>query len=362
MRGKQDVPVWTHAFLHLCQHNEPTMPTSKQQTLRRAATIVVFTLAGVAMMAWLYSDFDFRSLLEVVCHRDHALWMAAALLFGIVANVLRSVRWQMLLGSAGVEVRLKHAIELVFISYLINSVTPRLGELTRCLLLRRGNAAVASRALGTVVVEKLADVCCLLFVVAAAVTVRWSDTTALLGRMTGGLGQRLPGYAVALIIVGVACLLLAVSIPLRRRLHSFFSNLWRGMSAISRLKSPLRFVLLCAGIWLSNFLQLFLLVPCFESLSFVGWREALQVFAMASVGMLLPTPGGAGPWHYAIIETLTRIHNVGREVARGFALVTHGLRTLLVMLLGLVAYATFYGGMFLRARRHLRYKHQRNHT
>lgn len=338
------------------------MPTSKQQAIRRTATIAVFTLAGVAMMVWLYRDFDFRSLLRVVCRRDHALWMAAALLFGVVANVLRSIRWQMLLHSAGVDVRLKHAVELVFISYLINSVTPRLGELTRCLLIRRGNAAVASRALGTVVVEKLADVCCLFFVVVAAITVRWSDTTALLGRMTGGIGQRLPGYASALIIVGIICLLLGISIPLRRRLRSFFSNLWQGMTAISRLKSPLHFILLCSGIWLSNFLQLFLLVPCFESLSFVGWREALQIFAMASVGMLLPTPGGAGPWHYAIIETLTRIHNVGRETARGFALVTHGLRTLLVMLLGLVAYATFYGEVLLRARRHFRYKIQQHHS
>lgn len=356
MRGKKHFPTWTRAFCSLCQHDVPTMPTSKQQTLRRTATIVIFTLAGVAMMAWLYHDFDFSRLLEVVCRRDHALWMAAALLFGIVANVLRSVRWQMLLRSAGVDVRLKHAIELVFISYLINSVTPRLGELTRCLLIRRGNAAVASRALGTVVVEKLADVGCLLLVVTAAVSVRWTDTTALLGRLTGGLSQRLPGYAVALIIVGAVCLLLAVSIPLRRRLRSFFSNLWRGMTAISRLQSPLRFVLLCTGIWLSNFLQLFLLVPCFETLSFMGWREALQVFAMASVGMLLPTPGGAGPWHYAIIETLTRVHHVGREAARAFALVTHGLRTLLVMLLGLVAYVTFYGDVLVRACRRLRSK------
>lgn len=328
----------------------------KRHSFRTLSTVVVFTLVGAALMAWLYHDFDFAALLHVLCRRDNAAWMCGALLFGVGANVLRSLRWQMLLRSAEVRIPVKHAIELVFISYLINSVTPRLGELTRCLLIRHGNAAIASRALGTVVVEKLADVACLCLVVALAASVRWDATAALLSRMTGGVERRLPGYAVALIVIGALCLLLAVSIPLRRRLGAFFRNLWRGMTAISRLRAPQLFVLYCAGIWFCNFMQLFMLVPCFPSLAAIGWAEALQVFAMASVGMLLPTPGGAGSWHYAIIETLTRLHAVGRDAARAFALATHGLRTLLVMLLGLLAYITFYGEIFWRVRRYMRRK------
>ena len=64
-----------------------------------------------------------------------------------------------------------------------------------------------------------------------------------------------------------------------------------------------------------NFLQLYLLVPCFGGLSHVGLADTLHVFAAVSVGVLLPTPAGAGPWHFAIVKTLTGVYGVERAVA-----------------------------------------------
>lgn len=338
------------------------MPASR--LLRRVSAAVVFAAAGVALMWWLYRDFDFHMLASVFGVRGNYVWMVQTLLFGIAANVFRSLRWQLLLSSAGIRVKTRRAVELVFISYLINSVTPRLGELTRCLLVKRGNAALSTRALGTVVVEKLADVCCLGVLLLLAFSLALKESVPLFPRVSAGLWERVPGYAVALLVAGALCLAAAASISLRKRLHAFFLNLWRGIAAIARLERPGYFAALCAAIWTCNFMQLYLLIPCFDALSFLGWREALQLFATASVGMLLPVPGGTGPWHYAIVATLTKIYGVSTEAARAFALVTHGLRTVLVMLLGILAYVTFYGEMLLRMRRRApRRKHEKpQHT
>ena len=91
-----------------------------------------------------------------------------------------------------------------------------------------------------------------------------------------------------------------------------------------------------------NFLPLWLLIPCFEELSPLRIGDALYVFAAASIGVLLPTPSGAGPWHVAIVKCLTAVYHIPTELAKLFAFVTHGLKTALVILLGLLALVTLY--------------------
>lgn len=315
-------------------------------------SILCSTAVGVVLMVWIYRGFDFRQIQDLFLQRSNYLWILFTLAAGVLANVLRALRWQMLLKSTGIGVSRRHAIELVFISYLINSVTPRLGELTRSLLVGRGRASVTTRAIGTVVVEKLADVGCLLLVVVAAVALHWENTSELATDIWRQMSLALPPYTLYIIIGG--CMVGVVpAVLLRRRVGSFFSNLWQGISAIARLDSPLRFGALCLSIWFCNFMQLYLLVPCFEQLALLSVADTFYLFAAASIGVLLPTPGGAGPWHFVVVKTLTGVFHTGQGVAKSFALVTHGLKTALVMLLGLLAYLTYYGEIAARLRRKL---------
>lgn len=312
--------------------------------------IILSTLFGAALMAWIYRGFDFRAIAEVLTARSNGVWIFFTLAVGIVANVLRSFRWRMLLAGADIHIRRRRAVELVFISYLINSVTPRLGELTRSLLVRRGDAAVSTRAFGTVVIEKMADVVCLILVVAAATVLRWQDTLELVKRLMSGFQTALPSYTIYIIAGCLVCLALGLTLPRVRHVRALFRNLWKGVSAIARLDSPWSFCGLCAAIWLCNFLQLYLLIPCYEALSSLGWADALYIFATASVGVLLPTPGGVGPWHFAVVKTLTGLYGIPATVAKSFALVTHGLKTVLVMILGVLAYITYYWEVATRMR------------
>lgn len=264
------------------------------------------------------------------------------LIAGIAANVLRAMRWKMLLHSAQIRISHRRAIELIFITYLINSITPRLGELARSLLVRRGNANISTRALGTVVIEKTADVAFLILVVGLAVSLRWEKTMALATSLSDRLSFALPSYLFYALVGCAVCLLIGLSFPLWKYLRRFCQNLWQGITAISHLESPLAFAALCIGIWTCNFLQLYWLIPCFQELSCVSLADALHVFAAASVGVLLPTPAGAGPWHYAVVKTLTNVYGVERSASQMFALISHGLKTILVMLLGLLGYTSYY--------------------
>ena len=304
--------------------------------LKNILFAILSTLAALGLMWWVYRGFDFGGLVSFFTHRTNYLWMSLAALFGVCANVLRSLRWRELLRGAGIQISVRRSVELIFISYLVNSLTPRLGELTRSLLVRRGDPEVTTKALGTVVVEKLVDVACLVVVAGIAVMLRWKATVGLVDKVGEGLQWVVPSYSFYIIVGGFVCLLIGISLPLWHHVRRFFRNLWLGISALSRLESPLTFVSLSAVIWTFNFLQMFVLVPCFPGLEDISTADFIHVFAAASIGMLLPTPAGAGPWHFAIVKTLTLSYAVEKAVAQSFAFISHGIKTLLVIFLGLI--------------------------
>lgn len=318
--------------------------------MNKLAQNIIFFILSTVVGAWLmwaiYRGFDFHSLAEVFVRRSNYIWIILALLAGLLANVFRALRWRMLLHSSSIQISVRRSVELIFISYLINAVTPRLGELTRSFLVRRKDSTVTMRALGTVVVEKLSDVACLLVLVGIAVPLRWERSKELVGSMTEGLKISLPNFSGYIVIGCIVCGIIGLTFPFRKYFSRLFANLWQGCSAIARLESPLGFVALCIAIWFCNFLQLYWLVPCFEGMEGVGFTDMIYIFAVASVGVLVPTPAGAGPWHYAVVKTLTTLYHVTRPVAQSYAFITHGLKTMLVMLLGVLGYASYYESLW----------------
>ena len=316
------------------------------------------TLAGGVLMWVIYRGFDFRFLAEVFVHRSNYVWITLTLLAGLLANVFRALRWRMLLQSSQIRITVRRSVELIFIAYLVNAVTPRLGEVVRSFLIRRKNSTITMRALGTVVIEKLSDVVCLIILVSIAVPICWQSSKELLRSMTEGLSFTLPHFSVYILVGCLVCGLVGLTFPFRRYLYRLFGNLWQGISAIVHLRQPWLYVLLCVGIWFCNFLQLYFLLPCFEGMSQVSFVQMIYVFAVASVGVLLPTPAGAGPWHFAVVKTLTTLYAVSKPVAQSFAFITHGLKTLLVMILGILGYASYYQALWHWVRKRQRKEKQ----
>ena len=65
----------------------------------------------------------------------------------------------------------------------------------------------------------------------------------------------------------------------------------------------------------------------------IGNAMAMVIFAAISLAIIIPTPNGAGPWHFVVISMLT-LYGVSQVNASSFALIVHTFQTLGVMLLG----------------------------
>ena len=86
------------------------------------------------------------------------------------------------------------------------------------------------------------------------------------------------------------------------------------------------------------FLQFYVSFFCFGFSADLSIMAALVMFVVGSIAVVVPTPNGAGPWHFAVI-TMMMLYGVGKEDAGIFALLVHGIQTFLLILLGIYGLA-----------------------
>ena len=89
------------------------------------------------------------------------------------------------------------------------------------------------------------------------------------------------------------------------------------------------------GIWVSYFLHFYLTFYCFDFTAELGPIVALVAFVVGTFAVIVPTPNGAGPWHFAV-KTVLMLYGVDGNNGAMFVLIVHSLQTMLVAVLGLI--------------------------
>lgn len=91
-------------------------------------------------------------------------------------------------------------------------------------------------------------------------------------------------------------------------------------------------------IWGSYFLYFYITFYAFDFTENLGITAGLIAFALSSVSMAIPTNGGMGPWHAAVIASLV-LYNVPNAQADAFAFGVFATQSLWVILCGLFGIA-----------------------
>ena len=268
-------------------------------------------------------------------------WMLLSLPFGITAQLFRGLRWCQTLEPIGEHARKSTATNAVFISYASSLVIPRIGEFLRCGVLKRYDGVPFAKSLGTVVTERAVDT-----IVVALVTVltlllqlpvfrNFFLTTGtrldtILGRFTT------TGYIVTFICLVAAIILvwqLLRKMKVYNKVRTTIGNLWQGVISLRNVRNIPLYLFYTIGIWASYFLHFYLTFFCFEATSGLGISCALVAFVVGSIAVIVPTPNGAGPWHFSV-KTMLILYGVGSNAALLFVLIVHTVQTMLVVLLG----------------------------
>lgn len=289
----------------------------------------------------MYRGIRWEELQDALSHKMSWSWMLLSMPFGVLAQVFRAMRWRQVLAPAGERPRLSTCTHAVFLSYASSLVVPRVGEVLRCGVLKRYEGTNFTCCVGTVVTERIIDtllimmLSALTFLTQIPVFLHFFQETGV--SMTDLLSQfSLTGWLVTA-ICGVLALVCIVLVSKRFRIFSrtksVLADLKGGLLSVREVESPLLFLLYSVGIWVSYYLHFYLTFYCFDFTAGLGPLAALVAFVVGTFAVLVPTPNGAGSWHFAV-KTVLVLYGVGQTDAALFVLIVHTLQTLLVALLG----------------------------
>ena len=311
----------------------------------QSAKIALPLVLGGAILFWMYRDFDFEHIEKVLAEEMHWSWMLLSFPFGILAQMFRGWRWKQTLEPIGESPRKATAIHAVFLSYAASLVVPRIGEFTRCGVLRRYDGVSFAKALGTVVTERAIDTL-LMGVLALLTLLMQMDVFTTFFTRTGTSVDAVihkfstMGYVVTA-ICGVAVLLLLHfllrKLSLYNKVKATVGGIWQGIISLRAVNNIPLFVFYTLGIWVSYFLHYYLTFFCFDFTATLGLECALVTFVVGSLAVIVPTPNGAGPWHFAV-KTMLILYGVADVNALYFVLIVHTVQTMLVIALGVYSW------------------------
>lgn len=301
---------------------------------------------GLGILWWMYRGTDWSDFGHYVLHEMNWWWMLVSLAFGILPQMARAWRWKMALEPLGEHPRRTSCIDAIFMSYAASLVIPRVGEVTRCGTLKTSDGVSFTKSLGTVVTERLVDSLLMLLFTGIAFLLQLPMFLRFLKETNTNIGDLLYRFTGTGYIVTFICLvaaLIAGFVAIRR--FSFFKkgrdmlrDMWEGVLSLRKVRNLPLYLFYSVLIWVGYFLHFYIAFFCFDFTAHLSIGAAFLIFCVGTFAVLVPTPNGAGPWHFAV-KTMLVLYGVAETQAIMFALTVHTIQTALVVLLGAFGWA-----------------------
>ena len=324
-----------------------------------AKVVLPFVLGG-AILWWMYRGEDFSVIRHVLIEEMDWTWMLLSFPFGILAQMFRAWRWKQTLEPIVLrseecgerselhtpQIRNSICIYAIFVSYAASLVIPRIGEFSRCAVLKRYDGISFSKALGTVVTERAVDTLIVMIYSGIILLLEMSIFGTFFRKTGTSMDRILSGFSLTGWVVTAICGV-AVAILLHLLLKNFsiynkvkmtLGGIWEGVLSLKGVHNLPLYLFFSVGIWVMYFLHYYLTFFCFDFTANLGIGCALVSFVVANFAVIVPTPNGAGPWHFAI-KTMLILYGVADEQALWFVLIVHTVQTMLVIALGIYAWA-----------------------
>lgn len=244
------------------------------------------------------------------------VWVGVTVLLFLLSVVLRALRWKMMFRAIGYQPKVMNLSGTIMINYLANLGIPRSGEVFRAGLIQRYEDVPAETALGTIFTDRIFDVFMLALVLLLAVIFGGSDFIAYLDENIQ-LGSRMASLTsnpiwlagVLLPLIIIATILwknrrIWMAGKIGKKLIALAAGFSEGVQSVRKVSSPFLFVFYTIAIWVMYYLMTYLAFFAFAPTAHLGAISGLVVFVFGSLGILIPTPGGMGSFHYLIGEGL----------------------------------------------------------
>lgn len=254
-------------------------------------------------------------------------WIGLVLILFTISNISRAIKWNMLIHPLGYRPRFINSLLAILIGYFANLGLPRLGEVVRAGMLSRYERIGAEKVMGTIVVDRVIDVISILVVTALALVLEYDTMMQFFAENTG-LSEKTGMLRTFFLIatpLGVLLLVLAwvfrrhlMQTGLYKKVRNVILGFVEGLRTVGRLENPWLFVLHSVNIWVMYYLMTYACFFAFAPTSGLSPIAALAVFTFGSWGIVVPSPGGMGTYHY-LVQTALAMYGISGEDSFSFA-------------------------------------------
>jgi glycosyltransferase 2 family protein len=298
-----------------------------------------------------FSDVNFGEVMELVSQAS-IFWIiifAAAIMLG---HYVRALRWKYILHSVKPDIKMWNLFGALMIGYGVNCVTPKLGEVSRAIMIGRYENLSRSSMFGTVIVERVIDIISL----GVAVLISAFIWSANLYETFLWLEAAL---YISAIILAVVLIVIYLSVKLREKFYGYFLKLVGKISSNFAERLGYIFEMLIQGFtslkgtknYTLTFITSALLLIIYALTSYIGFfmlnmQSGNNVtFAMgwilmsiSAIGVVIPTPGATGSYHALAISTLVLLFGFGETISAAYAFLTHIISYILFIVTALVMF------------------------
>ena len=271
---------------------------------------VLFILLSIVLLYFVFRSLnDPKKKEQILLGLQNAnwFWLFASMGIAVLSHLFRALRWDIVVEPMGYTIKNSRSFYSVMVGYLVNIATARGGEIARCAIISDTDKVPLNVLIGTVITERIVDLICLVIVILTA----FFFQTELLG---GFLMENLITPILSLGLGGLLIIILAfasmaflfwlvgsvngrnllLKLPFGRKVVDLLNGFVEGLSSIAKLKRPKLFLLYTLGVWICYWLMTYAVFFCFDFSSSSGPIVGLTALIFASLGMIVPAPGGMG--------------------------------------------------------------------
>ncbi len=312
------------------------------ESVKSLLKTVISLLLGLVIIWAMYRNTDMGELWQIVKSANLGI-IGLSLIFGLIGNTLRGLRWELFLNSLGYHPPRSSVIYATLGNYAVNFVLPRAGDIWRCGVVSKYDKIPFTKTLETFLVDKMVDVISGLTVVFISVVLYidffvsyFNDNPQFEESMRHIITSE--WIYVVLVIILLIVILFGTAFrksPIMMKVKNFIDTLKYDWLLISRMKEKRRIIIYTILLWLCFYLYFYICFFAFDFTRGLGPLAGLIVFAMTNIGISVPIQGGIGPWHFMVISSLL-ILGVAENEALAFAGAVFTIQSVWQILYGLV--------------------------
>ena len=255
-------------------------------------------------------------------------WILASFVAFTISNISRAIRWNMLIKALNYSSRTVNAFLTVMLGYTVNLVLPRAGEVARAGVFARYENIPAEKVFGTIVVDRMMDIIYLLLIIALTFALEYDILIETLRPyMPEGKLWESP---VVLGLAGMGILSVVLIYLFRRKLsetkfYKKIANILKGFAegirSVMKLDRPGLFIFHSTNIWVMYFAMTYFMFLSFPPTAGLSVVACLMVFVFGAFGIVIPSPGGMGTYHFLAMQALA-IYNLDGSDGFSWAMIS----------------------------------------